>query len=152
MLLVFGVSGLWHGANWTYVVWGLLNAFYQIIGKGLMPFRDWAVCVLHLDRKSISHNVMKMFGVTLLFAFSMIFFRAESLGHALEILGSIAKDFNPWILFNGELYTCGLERKNFALILWGIGILLFADYLKYKGIAVREVIMKQEWWFRYLLN
>ena len=150
MLLVFGISGLWHGADWTYVIWGLLNAIYQIVGQVLMPVRDFAVKVLRLNRDSISHKAAKMVGTVLLFAFSMIFFRAVSVREALEIIGSMVKDVNPWILFNGDLYTCGLERKNFTLMLMGICVLLFADYLKYKNIKVREKIMQQEWWFRYL--
>ena len=40
-MITFGLSGLWHGAQWTYVFWGLLNGAYQVIGDMLRPLRDW---------------------------------------------------------------------------------------------------------------
>jgi len=122
-----------------------------MIGKAVMPLRNFLVKVLCLKRESLSHKMMKVLITFLLFVFSVIFFRATSVTEATEIIASIIKNFNPWILFDGSLYTCGLERKNFTVMLVGIGILLFADYLKYKNIKVREVIMQQDWWFRYLL-
>ena len=57
---------------------------------------------------------------------------------------------NPWILFNGSLYKCGLNEKNFHLMIWGIIIVLFADFCKLKGIKIREVILKQDCWFRWI--
>lgn len=37
VLVTFAVSGLWHGAQWNYMAWGLLNGLYQVIGAALMP-------------------------------------------------------------------------------------------------------------------
>jgi len=58
--------------------------------------------------------------------------------------------YNPWILFDGSIYNCGLNQKNFQLMLICIGILIFADYMKHKGVKIREIIMKQDGWFRYV--
>ena len=57
---------------------------------------------------------------------------------------------NLWIFFDDSLYQCGLDRKNFLLLLFCIAILLFADYCKMKGIQIRQVIIKQDYWFRWL--
>src|SRR5207248_6883861 len=40
VMITFAVSGLWHGANWTYVVWGVLNGFYLLVGTATKDWRD----------------------------------------------------------------------------------------------------------------
>jgi D-alanyl-lipoteichoic acid acyltransferase DltB (MBOAT superfamily) len=87
--IIFLVSGFWHGANWTFIVWGLLNALY------IMPSIIFATNRNHLDivakgkflptvREVLSMGIT--FGLTVL---AWIFFRAESVGHAMRILSEI---------------------------------------------------------------
>lgn len=119
-MIVFLVSGLCHGANVTYVVWGGINGLNQV------------------------------FVTFVLVDFAWVFFRADSIHSALSILKSMITVHNPWILFDESLYNLGLSRANFGVMLFSIFILLAADYLKYKGIQVRAVLEKQELWFRWL--
>jgi len=86
IMLTFVVSGLWHGANWTFVIWGALNGFYQVIESALFKKR----------KRSI-------FGILITFiliCFSWIFFRANSTQDAFYIIHTIAT--NP-----GKLYIPG---------------------------------------------
>lgn len=55
-MIVFLVSGLWHGAKISFVVWGGLNGLYQIIGEILQPLRDKLVKLFRLNRNSIGHK------------------------------------------------------------------------------------------------
>jgi D-alanyl-lipoteichoic acid acyltransferase DltB (MBOAT superfamily) len=151
IMIVFLVSGLWHGAKWSYVAWGGLNGLYQIIGDVLKPIRDWLVKVLRLRRDTLSHKLFKVFATFFLFDFSLIFFRADSLQDALRILKSIFTIHNPWILFDGTLYDCGLDSKNFVVMLLAIAILMFADICKFYHIQIRKVIAQQEYWFRWMV-
>ena len=57
---------------------------------------------------------------------------------------------NPWILFDGSLYLCGLDEKNFRLMMMGVLVLLFADFCKMKKIKIREIIIRQDYWFRWI--
>lgn len=149
-MIVFLVSGLWHGASFSFVAWGGLNGLYQVIGEILQPIRDKLVSVLHLDRKSLGHKLIQIVGTFVLVDFSWIFFRANSIKEALKIIKSIVTVKNPWVLFDGSLYMCGLDEKNFRVMLLGIEILLLVDCCKTKGIKIREVIIKQDYWFRWL--
>lgn len=150
-VIVFFVSGLWHGANWTFVIWGMLNGLYQMIGEALMPVRNKVVKVLQLDRKSFSHKLMQTIVTFVLFAFSGVFFRASDMQVAMGIIKNTFAICNPWILVDGSLYTCGLDQKNFSLMLISIVILFMGDFFKYRGIKLREMFMQQEWWFRWLV-
>ncbi|MBQ9990267.1 MAG: MBOAT family protein [Lachnospiraceae bacterium] len=151
MFIVFFTSGLWHGANWTYVVWGVLNGIYQMVGQWMMPVRDKLVWLFRLDRNSYSHKLMKVLVTFLLFDFSVIFFRATSVKEACEIIRQIAVDFGPAVLVDGSLYTCGLDQKNFTLMIYSIILLFLADFFKYKGVRLRDVLIRQEYWFQWLV-
>lgn len=149
-LIVFLVSGLWHGADLSFVIWGGLNGLYQIAGELLMPVRNKAVSILHLNRKSLGHKLLCMAGTFLLVDFSWIFFRADSIKDALKITKLLFTVRNPWVLFDGSLYQCGIDRQNFQLALICLCILISADYCKIKGIQIRKVIERQDYWFRWM--
>ncbi len=149
-MIVFLVSGLWHGAQFSYIIWGGINGAYQVIGEILQPVRDKLVKLLHLNRESLGHKFIHIVGTFILVDFSWIFFRASGFRSALAIIRSIFVTGNRWILFDGSLYNCGLDQKNFQLMLVGIGVLLFADHCKHKGIKIRDIIIKQDYWFRWI--
>ena len=54
VMVVFVVSGLWHGSQWSYMVWGALNGLYQIIGGILTPVRTLFLRLLGFDRNVLS--------------------------------------------------------------------------------------------------
>lgn len=89
---IFLISGLWHGANWTFVVWGALNAAFFIPLLLLNRNRTYTDTVatgrtLPTIRECISMGLT--FGLT---TFAWIFFRADSIGHAFSYIGGI---FSP---------------------------------------------------------
>lgn len=149
-LIVFLVSGLWHGAGISFVVWGGLNGMYQVIGEMLQPLRNRAVKTLHLNRDSFGHKLVHVLSTFILIDFTWIFFRAQSFTESVQIIQSMVTVRNPAIFFDGSLYNCGLDRANFGLMLLCIGLLLAVDFCKQKGIVLRKVIMRQDYWFRIL--
>lgn len=150
-IIVFLVSGLWHGADWSFVIWGALNGFYQVIGDWIKPLRDAGVRLFGLNRNSIGHKIVSTAVTFVLVDFAWIFFRASDMSQASAILDSICHADNPWILMDGSLYSCGLDSKNFGLAIVSIGILIFADICKKQGIVVRNVIIRQDFWVRWLV-
>ena len=133
------------------MIWGGLNGIYQIIGEILQPVRDKAVKMLHLNRESIGHKAAKGLITFVLVDFAWIFFRASGYHESIAIVKSMFSYKNPWILLDGSLYTCGLDHKNFLLMMISIMVLLMADIFKRRGIRVRNVIAQQDYWCRYLV-
>jgi alginate O-acetyltransferase complex protein AlgI len=84
LLIVFLVSGLWHGANWTFVIWGGLHGFYLIMGEATRPLRQ----KLGLARG----GPLAALPVFALAAFAWIFFRANTVGDAFYIVTHIPKN------------------------------------------------------------
>ena len=150
ILLTCTASGLWHGANWTYVVWGMLNGGYQVIGAILKPLRQKLNTILGLDQESLGHKIICILFTDMLFLLSMVFFRSSSISSAFHILRSMIY-IHPWNFIDGSLYTVGLDRANFTLLLLCLAVLTVADILKRRGVCIRAVIARQDAWFQAVI-
>lgn len=87
--MIFIVSGFWHGANWTFIVWGALNAIYFL--PLLLTNKNRANLEVAAQGKILPSvkefiSMVTTFGLTL---FAWIFFRAESIGHAITYITEI---------------------------------------------------------------
>ena len=149
LMIVFLLSGLWHGANWTYVVWGGVNGVIQIAGSYLRPVRERLDQKLGLIKNSFSHRLAEIIVTFALVDLAWVFFRAPSLKAAWMVLESMFTAKNLWIFFDGSLFKLGLPQKEYDLMLAGLLVTCLADWAKYKGIVIRQWILRQEWWFRF---
>lgn len=141
IMIVFLVSGLWHGANWSYVVWGGLNGIYQVVGAIFTLVRNRIKEKLHLKKSPLPLMIIYMIVTFILVDFTWIFFRADNVQHAFAVIDSIFNMNNQVLLENGTLYDLGLSRPNFIVLGVSLVILLAADICKYRGIKVRSVIL-----------
>ena len=86
IFVVFLVSGLWHGANWTFVIWGVIHAAYQIIGSLTLKRRNGVIEKMGIKVDSPLVNWTRR-GVTfVLVCFAWLFFRANTVGEAGVLL------------------------------------------------------------------
>lgn len=147
-MIVFLVSGLWHGASLSFVAWGGLNGLYQVLEEILRPAIGKAADFLKLKRDSICACIVKGFVTFVFVDFAWIFFRANSLKESLSVIKQMVTVYNPWILMDGSLYQCGLSEKSFLFMLICIGILLVADICKRKKIDLLLLYEEQDWLFQ----
>lgn len=89
LLLVFSISGLWHGADWKYVVWGALNGFYLVFALVSMETRSRFASAIGLNRLPAWHSGLRVFVTFQLVCIGWIYFRANNLQEANYILGKI---------------------------------------------------------------
>lgn len=151
LTVVFFLSGLWHGASWNFVIWGLLNGFYQIIGDITKGIRNQFSAFFGLDKNVFSNKLLKTLTTFVLINFSWIFFRAGSFTAATEIIKNMFKEFNLWIFTDGTMYTLGLDRADWFILLVSLMVLFVMSLFKKKGMNIRETLAKQGLWFRYFV-
>jgi D-alanyl-lipoteichoic acid acyltransferase DltB (MBOAT superfamily) len=87
--IIFIVSGFWHGANWTFIVWGALNAIYFL---PLLLTKNNRNNLDTIAQGKIIPNIREFYTMLLTFSmtvFAWIFFRANSIGHALSYISEI---------------------------------------------------------------
>ncbi len=148
VLITFLASGLWHGAAWSFVIWGALHGMFQIVGEMIRKPKDRLYKSLRIPTSSFSFKLGQGLCTFLLVDFAWIFFRAPGAMAAFSIIRSIFSTFNPWILFDGSLYTMGLSRLEFSIMLLSIAILLFVNILQRK-YNVRNLLSRQIILFRW---
>lgn len=148
VMIIFLTSGLWHGASWHFVIWGALNGFFQIIGDSTKKYRQKILQLLEVNTRCFSYRLLQMVLTFILVDFTWIFFRADGFKVALQIIQKMFSTFNPWILFDGTLFTLGMDRKDFIVALIAIAILWIVDYFHTKG-SVRQWISQQNLIFRW---
>lgn len=118
--IIFLVSGFWHGANWTFIVWGALNALF------IMPS-----IIMKTNRKNIEivaqgkliPTIKELFQITLTFSLTVlcwIFFRAETVGDAWKY--SIG-------IFDNSLFSFPTLNKNGFGVLFLISFLLIIEWI-----------------------
>lgn len=149
-MIVFAVSGLWHGASLSFVFWGILNGIYQM-AEGMGE---------RLIRKVSGENGRGMycFGKRLfrtvftfvLITFAWLFFRSGSLGEAKNILSSMYHCNNWLVLLDGSLYELGIGRHYMGILMLSILTLFIVDYQKYKGKDAVALFYSQNWCFRVI--
>lgn len=118
ILIVFLVSGIWHGAAWTFIIWGLIHGIFQIIEHYTIGKKEYKN---HLIR--FSQGCLLFIIVTIAFTF----FRADNINHAITILSSFKNIEIPlftmfatqWMLMWGVLFVFTIFE-----------ILLYKRYIK----------------------
>ncbi len=149
ILIVFVVSGLWHGANITYVIWGAVHGIYQIVGDLTLKLREKIKHKLKVNEKTFSYKLWQIVITFMLVTISWIPFRASSFTNLKDIIKSMFI-FNPWELTNGTLFKLGLDNINFIIAVIGILVLISYDILKRKRQDLVESVMRQPIMFRWI--
>ncbi|MDR1014491.1 MAG: hypothetical protein LBL86_05875 [Coriobacteriales bacterium] len=149
-MIVFVTSGLWHGANLTFMVWGFLHGAYQVIGDMTKGIREKARLRLNVKVEAFSYRLLQT-GITfVLVCVAWVFFRADSLTEALGILGNLVSDPDPWLVFNGGLFDLGIDRPHFNVLILAVVVLFLVDRVRYrKGLHLAEYLRTQNVWFRW---
>lgn len=127
LLIVFVISGLWHGASWTYIIWGALHGFYLIFALITKSFRQKFNHAVFIDKFSFL-SVLTTF---LLVCFAWIFFRADNLQIAFYIVKNMFTGI-PSLIKNPHhiIQDYGLNNKEMALSIFLIVFLEGFNYLQ----------------------
>ena len=151
-MLTFIISGLWHGASWHYVAWGGIHGFYQVMADVFSPYYEKITKKLNVNTKCFSWKLLRAMITFGLVDFAWIFFRASSMGSALRFIKRMMFYLTPWILFNGELFTLGLDRAEMNILVFSLLLLFLVDFIKYKRKITLDVfLMQQNIWFEWFV-
>lgn len=91
LVIVFLISGLWHGANWTFIIWGALNGFYLVAAIATQPLREKVVRFIGLNSVPKFRDMLSVLSTFALATFAWIFFRSNSVSDALFIAKNSVK-------------------------------------------------------------
>ncbi len=151
IIIVFLVSGLWHGASWHYVVWGVVHGAMRIAGEATKNIRERIYTRLNFQRDTFAVKLWQTVCTFFLVTLAWVFFRAESVNQSLAMIKSMLSVYNPWVLTDGTLFTLGLDAKEWNVLMIALPVLLVVDMLRYQKMQLTEWFMKQNLWFRWIV-
>ena len=141
IMVVFLVSGLWHGAAMTYVIWGFLHGAYQVIGILLTPLREKLYS--RIDRGNAILVLLRTLGTFALVNIAWILFRANSLSDAIFIFKRILLiPFNEFSLL--DLEKLGLSNLSLFIMFVSVFALIIVDS-KNRKKPVAQIINNTVW-------
>ncbi|MBR2342692.1 MAG: MBOAT family protein [Clostridia bacterium] len=124
IMVVFLVSGLWHGAAWTFVVWGALHGVYQVLGTLTLPARNRLVERLGKSPTAPAVTAVRRTLTFILVCIAWVFFRAGSLSDATTLLSRL---FVGWGAIGAALSEMGLDPVGIASLALTLAILFMLD-------------------------
>ncbi len=127
LMIVFLVSGLWHGAAWTFVIWGFLHGAYQVVGILTKNARENLCKKLGINRETKAYHAWQTACTFVLVTFAWIFFRANSMAD-LGIL--MTKLFTAWSVPLTDVFAgMGLNLRGAAISVLSVIVLIYLDRL-----------------------
>ena len=126
IFIVFLVSGLWHGAEWTFVIWGALHGLYQIIGFLTQNTREKIYDRLRVNKDSKVVALWKTFCTFSLVLFAWIFFRANNLSELGVLLNRLLFSWTPGSIL-GSLGDIGYGSVQIAVTILSVYIMRMLD-------------------------
>lgn len=152
IMIVFLASGLWHGANWTYVIWGGIHGLYQIVGDLTKGLRKKINDALNVNTEAESYRIGQVVGTFILTTFAWLFFRAESMSELMFFFKRMITRRNPWALFDGNLYKLGLDRVDVHVLFISLLVMIVVDYIRVKKKEdFGEFLVRQNLAFRWIV-
>jgi D-alanyl-lipoteichoic acid acyltransferase DltB (MBOAT superfamily) len=146
VFIIFLVSGFWHGANWTFIIWGAINALYFIPLFITNKNRNNLDTVAQGKYLPSIKELLLMLITFSLTVFAWIFFRAENINHAFEYISEI---------FSESLFKIPSIKKGFRTSLPTIFLVMFFVMIEWFGregqYAIAKIGLKWKKPFRYLL-
>lgn len=147
--LVFILVGIWHGANWKYVIYGIYHATFvsteTLFEQPYATMRRWC----RIRENASGWKLFQMVRTLFIVSIGRYCDVAPDAGTVFRLLRATFSKFNPWIFFDNSLYELGLDEKNFGLLIIMILLLAAVDLVNERGKTLRGVIANQQLPFRW---
>lgn len=143
LFITFMISGLWHGANWTFIVWGALHGTYLVVGVASKKYRERIEQYFGIKSGSVLSKWINCLSTFVLVGIAWIFFRAESIDKAWFIITHLTHN---WTF--DHLHTMGISEQHFYYCLLLIVFMEFVHFITRKK-DIRDFIGNKPVWVQW---
>ena len=137
MFWVWSATGLWHGANWTFLIWGWLNMIVMMAGQALEPRYAKLRNQLHISLDNPFYDLFRIVRTFALICFFRFFSRADFLHTAIEMLKKVFSGFNRKLLLTPMKFFPQLQPRDVWIVAVGVIMMLAVDVMAEKGMWKR---------------
>lgn len=140
-ILVWLITGIWHGAAWNFVVWGLMNCLVLLISQELQPCYRWFHRKFHLEGKW-GFRLFQVVRTVLLMSSIRMFDCYRDVSTTFRMFFSMLTKYNFMELLNGGMLKLGISAIDYGILFIGMIILIGVSFIGRSG-SVREKITKK---------
>ena len=149
-MATFLTIGLWHGAEFKYIAYGLYNGGIIILGLLLEPYLKKLISLLHINVESAGWKVFRVLRTFFLIVMGRMFPKALSFGAAIYMFGAMFRGGGA-VPFSEEILTLGLDAADFLILLGGCIVWFIISWNQEKGTGIRDAIAERPLALRWLL-
>ncbi len=151
-LIVFLVVGIWHGANWKYVAFGIWNGGIIMISILLKPVFDWVLAKLKINAQSFAYGIFQMLRTFLVVLVGYVFDVAPNFSQAMNTfkLALVDQSFSAgW----SQISELGLDKFDYAIIIFAMIVVFVASVIqeRHSSTTIREMLDRKPFVLRYLV-
>lgn len=142
-LLIFFIVGIWHGAAWKFIIYGLYNGFIIAFSILFEPVYAKMFKITHINPKTRTWQLFQIFRTFVLINIGWYFDRANSLGEACYMMLYSVKGFQFSTLFDGSLFNLGLKPVQIGILFGACMVWFIVSVLKEKNIDIRDAVSRR---------
>lgn len=140
LFCVWICNGIWHGAAWQYIFFGMYHFTLILTGRIVEPISEKITEKLHINRKGFIFRSLQIIRTTCLVFIGELFFRAHGLKSGLEMFSKMVTNFSFNMIQNGTVLKLGLDIQDFIIVAVMVVVIFIIGLLKEKGIDIRKSI------------
>jgi D-alanyl-lipoteichoic acid acyltransferase DltB (MBOAT superfamily) len=140
---VWFCNGLWHGASWSYIFFGMYHFALIFLERVFAPWSKWTVEKLRIQTESKPFKLFQVLRTCVLVVIGELFFRAEGLMKGFSMFARMVTDFRFTDINAQLLNTLSIDPKDFAIVAMTLVIVFAVSAMKERGIQVRQLVGKQ---------
>ena len=156
--IVFMVSGFWHGANWTFILWGSLHGSFIILARIFDPLRKKIRLSVSINSEATWFKAYEVISTFILVTIAWVFFRADSFSAAIAMFFNLTKGFLGDIktiitthkVLNVIGFFKGIEILDWAVIVVSVAILFGVDWMQFRT-SVNNWLVKKNTFYRWII-
>ena len=148
LFCVWSLNGLWHGAGWTFLFFGMYHFILILLGNIFEPWFIKLCSLLHIKRESKAYTAFRIVKTWFFIFIGEMFFRAPTLTVGFGMLKGI---FSFKGLGSRELLSLGLDGKDYAILFISIIVLFIIGIFREKKIDLREELDNKNIYFRWFI-
>ena len=146
---VWMCNGLWHGARWSYIFYGMYYFSLILVGIAVEPVRDRILKILHISPEFQGLKYMRIAKTWVIICVGEPLLRADGPRAGVHMFRSIFRNFQLSNLWDGSLLNLGMSRADLVAVMAGCIVVAIVGSAKERGIRVRNSLDKKPVFIRW---
>lgn len=144
-------NGLWHGAGWNYIFFGMYHFVLILLGSLVAPAVNKVNGALHIKPDWFGYRVLQMLRTSVLVVIGELFFRADGLRAGFSMFKKMVTDFTFPAFDEKTIKILNFGKGGIAVVALGVLIVFVVSVLNERGISVREELRKRNVVLRWIV-